>query len=138
MPKRSHTALLVLVLVLGRGHASSQPQSLRIEGSAGYLSEWQIDGTLRQIDGSADGAEEFSGPLTWTHVGLCSINGPETKRGEMTLRLSRSPIRSHSVLAATIWIERRECGYSGDLAAVSSGYMDCTDAKNIPVVISIK
>jgi len=136
MPKRSNTA--VLLLVLAGAQASAQPQSLQVEGKAGYLSEWQIDGTLTQVNGAANGTEEFAGPLTWTHVGLCTVNGPETKRGEMRVQLPSSPIRPHSTVSLTMSIERKQCIYSGDMASLSSGYMDCTDAKNIPFVISIK
>jgi hypothetical protein len=134
MPKRSNTA--VLFLVLAGAQAWAQPQSLQVEGKAGYLSEWQINGTLTQVNGAANGTEEFAGPLTWTHVGLCTVNGPETKRGEMRVQLSSS--RSHSTVSVTMSIERKQCIYSSDIGSLSSGYMDCTDAKDIPVVISIK
>src|SRR5258707_715369 len=60
--------LIMIVLVVAAGPA--QAQSLRVAGTAGYVSEWELNGEVTQTVSRA--VKEFSGPLTLKHVGLCS------------------------------------------------------------------
>jgi hypothetical protein len=48
-------------------------------GYSGHLAEWSLTASLTIDDSSGD----FSGPLTMEHTGLCSLDGPEKKAGEM-------------------------------------------------------
>ena len=111
----------------------AQSRSLHVVGSAGYLSEWELDGTATEKISA--GGSEFFGPLTWRHVGLCSVNGPLEKSGEITFRLSG--IES-SHIDAIILLDHSQCFYSGDLSGSSTGNMDCSNAKGIPLSISVK
>jgi hypothetical protein len=111
----------------------AQSRSLHVVGSAGYLSEWELDGTVTEKVSA--GGSEFFGPLTWRHVGLCSVNGPLEKFGEITFRLSG--IES-SHIDAVILLDSSQCLYSGDLSDSSTGHMDCSNAKGIPLSISLK
>ena len=104
----------------------AQSQSLQITGTAGYLSEWELSGVLTE---SAPSGVEYFGPLICKHVGLCSVNGPQEKYGEITLRT----YRSEKALNAAISLEGVQCAYSGDFSGRSSGDMDCSDAKGIPL-----
>ena len=122
--------LIVAAVVLA---TSAQSRSLHVVGSAGYLSEWELDGTVTEKVSA--GGSEFFGPLTWRHVGLCSVNGPLEKSGEITFRLSG--IES-SHIDAIILLDRSQCVYSGDLSDNSTGHMDCSNAKGIPLSISVK
>lgn len=130
--KPSNASLVVIALALAGGPAQSR--SLQVVGTAGYLSEWELNGSVTER--TAAGRTEFSGPLTWKHVGLCSVNGPQEKYGEIRFRLSRSGPSSQ--IDATISLDGAHCSYSGDFAGSSSGHMDCSDAKGVPISISIK
>ena len=57
------------------------------------------------------GRREFSGPVTWKHVGLCSVNGPEEKRGEIRVQIEGSGPASR--VDATVSLESVQCTYSG-------------------------
>jgi hypothetical protein len=70
------------------------------------------------------------------HVGLCSVNGPQEKPGNICVKLSRSG--SLSKVDATISFDGARCTYSGTLSGSSDGRMDCPDAGAIPLSMSIK
>jgi hypothetical protein len=89
MWRRRQVRRLLVLIVLGLSADPARSGSLRVEGTAGYLSKWQLSGDVTEERTTA-GAKEFFGPLTWKHVGLCSPNGPEEKRGEIRIQLLRS------------------------------------------------
>ena len=60
------------MIALGALRAGTGP-SLQVIGHAGHLGEWKLSAT---VDGNA-GRIKFSGPLTMTHVGMCTQDGPE-------------------------------------------------------------
>jgi hypothetical protein len=116
-----------LVLALAATGGPAQSRSLHVTGTAGYLSEWELDGEI--ISDAAPGSE-LVGRLVWKHVGLCSVNGPQERTGDISVRLSASRVD------ATISFDRDRCTYRGP--ASGSGRMDCRDAGGIPLSISIK
>jgi hypothetical protein len=123
----------MVMIALGVAAAPAEARTLRVEGTAGYLSEWAFKGELSQR-APADG-NDYSGSVTWTHVGLCSVNGPETKPGEIRIRLSTAtPPR----IDATISFEGGQCVYRGEFSGSSSGFMDCPDAKGVALSISVQ
>lgn len=131
-----HNSLLVSVamITLATATTPADSRSLQVAGTAGYLAEWEFNGTVSATTPASDA--EFSGPLTWKHVGVCSVNGPEEKRGEIRFRLSKSGTASR--LTASVALDGAQCNYSGDFSGSSSGHMDCSDAKGVPLTISIK
>lgn len=104
---------------------SPAPPSLQITGYSGHLAEWSITAALAK---TASG-RELSGPLTMQHTGLCSVDGPERKTGEMRLRLARFSSRINATLA----IDDIECSYSGSLSDVYTGLMVCPDRQPMPL-----
>jgi hypothetical protein len=124
----------LLAMALGVAGDPAQSRSLQIQGTAGYLSEWELSGTVTERTSS--GSPEFVGPLIWKHVGLCSANGPEEKRGEIKYRVERSGAMSR--ITATMSLEGVECAYTGDFSDAARGLMDCSNAKGIPLSISIR
>jgi hypothetical protein len=126
--------LAMTALGLGCAIAPAFSRSLQIAGSAGYLSEWEFTGAAAETN-AADG-NEYGGPLNWKHVGLCSVNGPQEKPGAIRFRLSRLGSLSH--IDATISFDGAQCIYRGDLSDNFSGQMDCTNAKGVPLSLSIK
>jgi hypothetical protein len=126
--------VFLILIALGTAGGPAQAQSRQIVGTAGYLSEWELKGAVTEK--ISVGRSEFSGPVTWTHIGLCSVNGPQEKRGEITFQIEGSgPV---SRINATISLESVQCTYSGNFSDNASGVMDCSDAKGIPLALSFK
>ena len=127
-------ALVITIAVVVAAAGPAQARSLRVAGTAGYLSEWELNAKVTQ---TASGAvKEFSGPLTLKHVGLCSHNGPQEKSGEIKIQISESgPL---SQIRATLLYEDARCTYSGQLSESSSGFMQCSNAEGVPVTLSVK
>ena len=122
--------MLVLAAASGAAHA----RVLQVSGSTGYLSEWELSGVVTQTPTS--GGNEFFGPLIIKHVGLCSVNGPLEKHGEIRLRLSTSGALSR--INATISLDGGQCRFSGEFSGLASGHMDCPDAKGVPISLSLR
>jgi hypothetical protein len=108
----------------------AQSRSLHVTGTAGYLSEWELDGQVTDVEDSS-GSGELVGPLVWKHVGLCSVNGPQERPGDIRIRISAS-----SQVDATISFDGDHCAYNGP--ASGGGRMECHNAGGIPLSISIK
>jgi hypothetical protein len=125
---------VLVTMALGVAGAPAHARVLHIAGSAGYLSEWEFNGEVAETISAGSG--ELSGPLTFKHVGICSVNGPQEKPGEIKFRISRSG--TSSKIDATISFDGARCAYSGPFTGSSSGYMDCSDTGGVPLSISIK
>ena len=111
--------------------APAQAEVIKVAGKAGYLSEWEVTASV-----SADAsAREFSGPMTMTHTGLCTVSGPVEKSGELRYRLSGL---FRSKMDATLTIDGMRCTFSGTLSQAYSGVMDCPGTKGVPLTISVK
>jgi len=110
-------------------------QSLRVVGTTGYLSEWKVTGTITETP-SARRVREFSGPLTMTHIGLCSQAGPEEKAADIRLQITGSGPMSQ--IRATMTMDGAKCTFAGKLLDAYSGLMECADAKGVPLTLSIK
>lgn len=123
-----------VVIALAFSVAPAQPRPLQVEGTAGYLSEWELSGSVTER--ISPGGTEFFGRLTWKHVGLCSVSGPQEKPGDIRFRLSSAG--SVSRIHAKISLDGAECVYSGNVSDNTRGHMDCPDAKGVPISISIK
>src|SRR4051812_16320340 len=72
-------ALLWLILA-GLAAAPAQAERLELTGQTGVLGEWELTATVAEA--APGGGKEFAGPLTLTHVGMCTQDGPEQKSGE--------------------------------------------------------
>ena len=126
-------AVLALTLLSLSGWPA-QARSLQIVGTAGYLSEWAITADVSDDPALASG--ELSGPISWKHTGLCAVSGPVEKSGAIKFKISGwGPF---SRIDATMSFEQSQCIYSGSFANGTKGTMDCTDAKGIPLTLSIK
>jgi hypothetical protein len=126
-------ALLAIGLLIDAAYPA-HAGSLRVEGKAGYLSEWELDAEVTAV--ASGGREQFSGPLTLKHVGLCSANGPEERSGKIEFYISRSLLASE--IHATLFINGARCSYNGTLSGGSNGFMDCSDGNGIPLTLSVK
>ncbi len=125
---------LFLGLALCGMLAPARAEPLRLTGVAGYISEWELSGELsEQVTG---GIKQLSGPVRWKHVGLCSVNSPEEKSGQITIQVSKSGTTSY--IRANVSMDKISCTYEGKLSVSSTGFMDCTDGKGIPLSLSLK
>jgi hypothetical protein len=107
--------------------------SLQVDGSAGYASEWTLKGEATQTEDK----QQFAGPVTFTHSGLCTVDGPPVKSSQIKFEISRSG--SSPKIQATILFEGAWCAYTGKLSGASShGFMRCSATEQIPITLTIK
>jgi len=126
---RSITIAAVLV-ILG-STAPGAFESLEVLGQAGVLGEWELTAKLAATNATR---KEFSGPLVMKHVGLCTQDGPEVKKGELRVQLS-----SASRMKATLIMEgATPCTYQGQKSDAYKGMMRCPDQRDVPLMIWLK
>jgi hypothetical protein len=121
-----------LAVMLGAVAAPTSAQSLEVFGYAGVLGEWELTATV--TEDASRRTKDFSGPLTMTHVGLCTQDGPEKKTGQIHLQLSSSPSR----LNASILVAGVVCSFSGRLSDFYTGMMTCPDREAVPLKLWVK
>jgi hypothetical protein len=120
------TVIFALVLVtLG---APARADTLRLAGKFGYLSEFELSARLAA---PAPNAKELSGPMTITHVGLCTHNGPQQQQGTIKLHIAgpRAPVK------ATLVFDGHECIYRGRLSQTDIGQMNCPGVDALPFTL---
>lgn len=128
------TRAFFLGLALCGMFAPAHAEPLRLTGVAGYISEWELSGELSErVSG---GIRLLSGPVRWKHVGLCSVNSPEEKSGQIKIEVSK--LGPAFYMHASMSMDNISCTYEGKLSDGSSGFMDCADGKGIPLSLSLK
>jgi hypothetical protein len=130
--RRLRALLVVVIFVAAVGAA--QPQSLRVVGTAGYVSEWELSGeTAPTVAGPI---KEFAGSLTLKHVGLCSRDGPQEETGEIKFQILGSG--SLAKIKATLLYLGTRCTYTAKLSnSISHGFMQCSDVNGIPLTLIV-
>jgi hypothetical protein len=123
--------IFLLPIVLGALAGPASAQSLQLLGYSGYLGEWELTATVAEV---ASGRNEYSGPVTLKHVGICTQDGPEERTGEIRLRTTAS----RSKLNATLSVAGVECSYSGQLSDAYTGTMTCPDREAVPLRLWLK
>ncbi len=130
MLKRSFAANVVLVVLA----ASASADDLRVEGAAGFLSEWRLGGRIEETAVAA--RRRLSGSLTMEHVGLCTHDGPNEKVA--SIRIDAAGPRSASRIQGALVFDGAECKFSGILTDNYSGFMTCPNATGIPLSFSAR
>ena len=124
-------AVLMAVWTMSLGTPSGA-QTRTVTGQFGILGEWELTATVtKQTDG---GGRRWSGPLTLKHIGLCSVDGPEEKAGELRLDVSDPPGEA----TGTLLIDGTACTFTGRLADEYHGVMTCPDRRGEPMMLSIE
>ena len=82
MKKLSAAVLVVFALAVMMGLAQSQ--SLQITGTAGYLSEFELSGTV--TESTSSGRTEFFGPLLWKLSGYAALTVRKKNAATSSLR----------------------------------------------------
>jgi hypothetical protein len=116
--------------VLGVLATPAGAESLEVLGYAGVLGEWELTATVT----GNDNTRAYSGPLTMTHIGICTVDGPEEKKGEIRFRLSKSSSR----IQATLLVDGTECSYSARLSDFFTGTMNCPNRPAVPLKLWVK
>ena len=116
--------------VLGVLATPAGAESLEVFGYAGVLGEWELTASVI----GNDNTRAYSGPLTMTHVGICTVDGSEEKKGEIRFRLSESSSR----IQATLLVDGTECSYSARLSDFFTGSMNCPNRPAVPLKLWVK
>ena len=116
--------------VLGALATPASAESLEVLGYSGVLGEWELTASVT----GNDNTRAYSGPLTMTHVGICTVDGPEEKKGEITFRLSESSSR----IQATLLVDGTECSYNARLSDFFTGSMNCPNRPAVPLKLWVK
>ena len=120
---------VVHLILLGALATPAFAETREVIGYAGVLGEWELTANV-----TGDGnTKVLAGPLTMTHVGICTVEGPEEKKGEISLQVSQP---SH--LSATLVLDGVACTYSGQLSDFYSGTMNCPARAPMPLKIWLK
>lgn len=109
--------------------ASSSALALEIIGQAGILGEWELTGNVT----ARGGKQEFAGPITLTHTGICTTDEPEKRKGEMWIQMIGA-LR----IKATLTIEGNPCTYSATKSDAYVGVMSCRDRRDVPMRLWVK
>jgi len=124
-------ATACVLMVLGSTTSLAAPESLEVLGQVGVLGEWELTANLAATNAAR---KEFSGPLVMKHVGLCTQDGPDVKKGELRVQLS-----SVSRMKATLIMEgATPCTYQGQKSDAYKGMMRCSDQRDVPLLIWLK
>jgi hypothetical protein len=123
---------LILLIGLGTFATPAGAESLQVLGYAGVLGEWEL--TAAVTEKAMGRTKEFSGPLTMTHVGMCTQDGPEKRNGEIRFQRSTWSSRLNAILS----VAGVECTYSGKLSDSYTGMMTCPDRPPIPLTLWVR
>jgi len=110
--------------------AAAQAPAVQVLGYAGLLGEWELTATANDM--GAARTKEFSGPLTMKHVGFCSVDGPEEKRGEIRIRISTE------ALDVTLSIAGAQCSFQSRSSNPYIGTLTCSDRAPVPMTLWIE
>lgn len=106
----------------------SSAYALELIGQAGILGEWELTANI-----AATSKQEFTGPITLTHTGICTTNEPEKRNGEIRVQMLGA-----SRLKATLTIEGNPCTYSATKSDAYVGMMSCRDRRDVPMRLWLK
>src|SRR5215510_4973724 len=130
MSRESVVRAVFQLILLGALATPAAAEPLQIIGYAGVLGEWELTASVTGNDSTKD----FVGSLTMTHVGICTVDGPEEKKGEIRFQISQPSSR----MSATLLVDGVECTYSGRLSDFYSGFMSCPDGRSVPLKLWLK
>jgi hypothetical protein len=122
-------AIVFLLIILNAATQPAAAETLEVLGQVGVLGEWELTANI-----TATGTrKQFSGPLVMKHVGICTVDGPEEKTGEIQLQFFGS-----SRIKATLMVAGVTCTYAGRKSDSFSGVMRCPDQRDVPLLMWLK
>jgi len=111
------------------GAAPPSASALELIGQAGILGEWELTANLE----AAGGRQQFAGPITLKHTGICTTSEPEKRTGDIRLQMIGA-----SRIKAALTIEGNPCTYSGSKSDAYVGTMSCRDRRDVPLRLWVK
>ena len=118
-----------LTLIASTAGAVLGADALELNGQAGVLGEWELTANVTPTGVR----QEFAGPITLKHTGICTTDEPETRTGEIKLQMA-----SASRLRATLTIDGNPCTYSALKSESYVGTMSCRDRRDVPLRLWLK
>ena len=128
--KRCVTALIALA-ALGAlaAPAGAEPT---VFGYGGMLGEWEL--TADVTEKTSAHVRELHGAVTLTHVGLCTQDGPEQRKGEIRIEMTGADAR----LKATLQFDGAACSYAATLSDAYKGTLTCPERPAIPLTLWVR
>lgn len=123
---------LIALAALGALAVPARAEAVTVFGYGGMLGEWEL--TADVTEKTSARAREFHGAVTMTHVGLCTQDGPEQRRGEIRIELTGAPAR----LKATMLFDGAACSYAATLSDAYKGTMTCPDRPAMPLTLWVR
>ena len=120
------TALCAMTAICLAQPAAAQTRA--VAGQFGMLGEWDLTATLTKQT-----SEQWAGPVRLKHIGYCTTDGPEEKRGELQLNLAELRGR----ITGTMVIDGVACTFSGRLKDGYDGTLRCPDRRDVPITLSV-
>jgi hypothetical protein len=128
---RGARALMVLA-ALGARVAPAAAEPVTVFGYGGLLGEWEL--TADVTERTSARVRELHGAVTLTHVGLCTQDGPEQRKGEIRIEMTGSAAR----LNATMVFDGAACSYAATLSDAYKGTMTCPDRPAMPLTLWVR
>ena len=122
---------LMALAALGALTAPAAAEPL-VFGYGGMLGEWKL--TADVTEKASARTREFHGAVTMTHVGLCTKDGPEQRKGEIRIEMTGSAAR----LTATLLLDGAACSYAATLSDAYKGTMTCPDRPAMPLTLWVR
>jgi hypothetical protein len=129
---KPHARALIALVALGALVAPAGAEPVRVFGYGGALGEWEL--TADVTEKTSARAREFHGAVTLTHVGLCTQDGPEQRKGEIRIEMTGAPAR----LTATLRFDGAECRYAATLSDAYKGTMTCPERPAMPLTLWVR
>lgn len=108
-------------------------KTITIKGQVGFIGEWALSSSLDPSGAPASGQANYSGALTMRHVGLCSANGPEEQKGQMT-----AAVQNDTVSRLTLAYGTQRCDYARPEAPGTRTFLRCNNgAVQVPIRVWI-
>jgi hypothetical protein len=122
--------LALIVLDAFTAPASAEP--LMVFGYGGVLGEWELAATVTAK--TSPRSRELHGTVTMTHVGFCTQDGPEQRKGDIRIEM----VSSGSRLTATLLLDGAECSFAARLSDAYKGTMSCPGRPAMPLTLWVR
>ncbi|WP_456728781.1 hypothetical protein [Bradyrhizobium sp. USDA 3364] len=123
---------MTALTVVGVLAAPARADPVRVFGYGGVLGEWELNADVTERPSTP--WREYHGTVSMTHIGLCTQNGPEQRKGEITIETTLSPAR----LKATMRLDGSECSYAATLSDAYKGIMNCPGRPAMPLTLWVR
>jgi hypothetical protein len=123
---------LMALTALGALAAPARAEPVKVFGYGGVLGEWELNADVTEKPSTR--WREYHGAVSITHVGLCTQDGPEQRKGEIRIEMIGSAAR----LKATMRLDGAECSYAATLSDAYKGTMTCPDRPAMPLTLWVR